>query len=59
MRRKDVYPNGSSRGGTPGRATDTTQHGRSPKNYEKNCVTYWGGYSEYEASVDAIRKAVK
>ncbi len=56
-RTKWQYMNGQTRGGTPGRPTETSgTSGKSPKDYHKNAVAFHGGDLAYEAWVKAGRK---
>lgn len=55
-RSKKVYPNGKPRGGTPGKATDTSQLARrSPKDYHRQMVAFHGGEMALERWVKGGR----
>lgn len=57
MRNKYTYICGQSRGGTPGKATDSgCKPGRTPKDYHKQEVIFHGGEMKYEAYVKDGRR---
>jgi len=56
-RLKKKYSNGKSRGGTPGKATDTTcPEGRNQRDYHRQMVVFHGGDVALERWIAAGRK---
>lgn len=57
---KKSYSNGRSRGGTPGKSTDTIcPAGRQPKDYHRQEVAFHGSETNYNAWVEGGRKGYR